>query len=177
MNLLENEILKLRALERDDLDLLFSVENNSTHWEVSDTLAPFSRDVLLRYIENAHLDLYEAKQLRLVITRSSDKRVVGLIDLYDFNPHHKRAGIGILILNQFKRKGYASKAMDLFLHYIFNHLDLHQIYANIPVKNKASLSLFQTKDFREIGIQKEWIRRRGSFDHVALYQKINPNHK
>ena len=97
MNLLENEILKLRALERDDLDLLFSVENNSTHWEVSDTLAPFSRDVLLRYLENAHLDLYEAKQLRLVITRSSDKRVVGLIDLYDFNPHHKRAGIGILI--------------------------------------------------------------------------------
>ncbi|UCE94530.1 MAG: GNAT family N-acetyltransferase [Flavobacteriaceae bacterium] len=177
MKLLENETLKLRALERDDLDLLFSVENNSAHWEVSDTLSPFSRDVLLRYIENAHLDLFEAKQLRLVITRTSDKCVLGLIDLFDFNPNHKRAGIGILILNQYKRKGYASEALDIFINYVFGHLDLHQIYASIPLNNKASMSLFKTKGFQEIGIQKEWIRRRGEFEHVALYQKINPDHK
>jgi len=177
MNLLENELIKLRPLEPIDLDLLFSIENDSQYWEVSNTLVPFSRDILSKYLKNAHQDIYEAKQLRLVITRQSDAMIIGLIDLFDFNPQHQRAGIGILILNKFQREGYAGSTLDLFLKYAFEHLDLHQLYANIPVSNVKSLQLFSKMNFEEVGTQKGWIKVKGKFVDVIKLQLLNPNHR
>ncbi len=177
MNLLENELIKLRPLEPSDLDLLFSLENDSRYWEVSNTLVPFSRDLLTQYLKNAQQDIFEAKQLRLVITRKSDEKILGLIDLFDFNPQHERAGIGILILNKFQRQGYAKDTLELFLNYAFVHLDLHQIYANIPIDNKSSLELFSKLNFKEIGIKKSWIKVKGKFKDVVILQILNPNHK
>lgn len=176
MSLLESNTIKLRALEPDDLDLLFSVENNTQFWDISNTLRPYSRDLLRKYLQNAHMDIFEAKQLRLVITKKSDKTVLGLIDLFDFNPHHSRAGIGIIILKKYQKKGYAIAALEIFLNYAFQHLDLHQLYANIPLSNKKSMSLFKKMQFKEVGIQKDWIKLKGEFEDVALLQIINSNH-
>jgi diamine N-acetyltransferase len=176
MGLLENDVISLRALEPDDLDLLFSVENDSHFWEISNTLAPYSRDLLGKYLKNAHQDIYEAKQVRLVISRKSDNCILGLADLFDFNPQHNRAGIGILILKKYQQQGYASKALQVFVNYAFEHLDIHQLYANIPVTNKGSLHLFHKFNFQQIGIQKEWIKVKGKFHDVILLQLINPKH-
>ena len=113
--MLENDIIKLRALESDDIDLLYEWENNISIWMISNTLVPFSKYILKKYIENSHHDIYENKQLRLMIdvkTRTKGIKVhdtvklsmpglrsVGCIDLFDFDPYHNRAGIGILINN------------------------------------------------------------------------------
>jgi len=176
MSLLENHKIKLRALEPDDLDTLFSVENSSDLWDVSNTLVPYSRDLLKKYIDNAHQDIYEAKQLRLVISNQKDHMIVGLIDLFDYDPLNQRAGIGILILKPFRHKGFASSALKQFTEYAFDHLDLHQLYANIPSDNQNSLDLFEKLNFLHIGTQKDWIKRKGEFKHVERYQFINPNH-
>lgn len=176
MNLLENELVKLRSLETDDLDLLFSIENDSRFWEVSNTLTPYSRDLLTQYLKNAHQDIYEAKQLRLVIINKADNTIVGLIDLFDFNPQHERAGIGILILNKYQRQGYAKSSLELFLKYAFQHLDLKQIYANIPIDNVSSLDLFRKVNFKEIGTKKDWIKTKGKFKDIIMLQILNPYH-
>ena len=176
MKLLENDIIKLRALETEDLDFLFSVENDPQFWEVSNTLAPYSRQLLGQYLKNAHQDIFEAKQLRLVISKKKDSTVLGLVDLFDFNPQHKRAGIGILVLKKYQQKGYAAQALEVFIRYAFEHLDLHQLYANIPVSNEKSLHLFQKLNFLEIGIKKDWIKVKNQFQDVTLLQLINPNH-
>lgn len=176
MHLLENDKIRLRALEAEDLDLLFTVENNPQFWEVSNTLTPYSRQLLEKYLENSHQDIYEAKQLRLVISGIDNNDTFGLIDLFDFNPYHNRAGIGILILQNYQHNGYASSALELFLRYTFDHLDMHQLYANIPVSNTNSLKLFEKLNFVNIGIQKDWIKVKGKYQNVALLQIINPNH-
>lgn len=176
MGLLKNDKVKLRALEPDDLDLLFSVENSSDLWEISNTITPFSKDLLKKYIDNAHQDIFEAKQLRLVVTDVKNSMTVGLIDLFDYDPKHQRAGIGILILNQYRHKGFASSALGLFLEYAFKHLDLHQLYANIPSHNQHSLELFKKLNFNPIGTQKDWIKIKGEFKDVERFQIINPNH-
>ena len=176
MKLLENDIISLRALESQDLDLLFSIENDPLFWEVSNTLAPYSRQLLGQYLKNADQDIFEAKQLRLVIARKEDKTALGLVDLFDFNPHHQRAGIGILILKKHQQNGYALNALEVLLQYAFEHLDIHQLYANIPVSNKNSLRLFEKLNFIEVGIQKDWIKVKGRFQDVALLQLINSNH-
>jgi len=171
--MLQNKHIKLRALEPEDLEFLFSVENNNNCWEVSGTQTPFSKYILKKYIENAHQDIYEAKQLRLVIIDISTNERIGLIDFFDFNPQHHRTGIGILILEKYKNKGFATQALNLSIDYSFNQLNLHQIYANILIDNTKSINLFKKLNFHEIGTKKDWIMSEGKFKDVILFQLIN----
>lgn len=173
MKFLQNKKVKLRALEKEDLEFLFEIENNESFWEVSGTLSPFSKDILKQYLSNAHQDIFEAKQLRLVIIDSSSNENIGLVDLFDFNPQHRRAGIGILILKKYQNTGYASETLQLFINYAFNTLNIHQIYANIPTDNEPSMNLFNKMQFQCIGTKKDWVISNGEFKDVNLYQLIN----
>jgi diamine N-acetyltransferase len=107
--------IQLRALEPEDLGFLYDVENNESFWNVSNTETPFSRFILTQYITNSHQDIYEAKQLRLVVEEKKSKKNVGFIDLFDFSPQHKRAGIGILIIKNKQQKGFANEALELLI--------------------------------------------------------------
>ena len=168
---LKSKNINLRALESEDLNFLFTTENNSDFWEVSSTQTPFSKYILTQYIANSHQDIYEAKQLRLIIEHNN--RPIGMIDLFDFNPQHKRAGIGILILKEFQNKGFASQALTLFIKYAFTNLQLHQLYANITTDNKTSIALFSKHDFSKIGVKKDWIITNNTFKDEVLFQLIN----
>lgn len=172
MQQLQGNTIRLRALEPGDIDFLYTIENDPLFWEVSSTLAPYSRQLLEQYIANAHLDIYTAKQLRLVIVKKESKQLVGMIDLFDFNPQHRRAGIGILITKDQQGKGYASEALALVISYCFDHLHLHQIYANITSDNEASLALFKKFDFQQVGIKKDWIQSKNVFKDEVLFQRL-----
>jgi diamine N-acetyltransferase len=172
---LHNELVRLRPLEPEDLEWIYQLENDESVWEASHTQTPYSRFLIKQYLENAHLDIYEAKQLRLVIENSVNHEVVGLIDLFEFDPQHRRAGIGILITEQSERgKGFGKAALRAVVDYAFTKLHLHQLYANIDTENTISLRLFTTFGFREVGIKKEWILRNQRYLDEALYQLINP---
>ncbi len=173
MKTLHGKHITLRALEPEDLPFLYHIENDESFWEVSHTQAPFSKFILKQYLNNAHLDIYEAKQLRLVIELKEKGSSIGLIDLFDFNPQHKRAGIGILIQPAFQNNGYASETLDLLVQYCFSHLQLHQLYANITSDNINSLTLFQRKHFTKVGIKKDWIFSQGKYKDEILFQLID----
>ncbi len=172
MKTLQGNFVKLRALEPEDLEFLFQIENNEIFWEVSHTQTPFSKYVLKNYLDNAHLDIYETKQLRLIIEEVSSEKKVGMIDLFDFNPQHKRAGIGILIHPDFQQKGFASEALSLLIRYSFSHLQLYQLYANILTDNEKSLLLFNKHGFKKVGIKKDWIFSDGKMKDEILFQLI-----
>jgi len=169
---LKGVAIYLRALEPEDLEFIYKVENDERIWEVSNTQSPYSRFLIKQYLENAHLDIYEAKQLRLVIC-TNKAEVIGLIDLYDFNPLFRRAGIGILIIDQKQRsKGYGKEALQLIMKYGKSHLHLHQLYASINEDNKISQDLFTKADFKYIGQRKDWTLVNGAFKNENLYQHI-----
>ena len=169
---LKGQNISLRAVEPDDIDVLYAWENDVENWNVSNTQTPFSRFVLEQYITSAHEDLYTAKQLRLIICDTENKPV-GSIDLFDFEPNHLRAGIGILIAGKDdRRKGYASEALDLLITYCFETLNLHQIYCNITTDNESSILLFQKHGFQITGIKKQWIRENTVYKDELLLQLI-----
>jgi len=172
MEHLKGSNIILRALEPEDLKFLYDIENNDSFWEVSHTQTPFSKYILKQYIENAHLDIFEAKQLRLLIEEKSTKKQIGMIDLFDFNPQHKRAGVGILIHPHFQQNGFASEALSLLIKYAFTYLNLHQLYANITADNTKSIALFTKYQFEKIGVKKEWILSEGKFKDEILFQLI-----
>jgi len=173
MQALTGKKIHLRALEPQDIDFLFAVENDESYWEVSSTQTPFSRFILEQYIANAHQDIHEVKQLRLIIVENESNKNVGFIDLFDFIPQHRRAGVGILIIDSEQHKGYASEALQLLIDYSFKQLNLHQLFANITSDNTKSLSLFKKHNFLKVGIKKEWVFFKGNFKDEVLFQLIN----
>ena len=175
MNYLENDIIKLRAPEPSDLDLLYKWENDTETWISGNTLTPFSRHILAKYIETAHLDIFETSQLRLMIDLKSDNmRTLGSIDLFDFDSFNRRAGVGILIAEKADRgKGYAREALKVLVVYCFELLGMHQLYCNIESDNKASLNLFKNQGFQIIGLKKDWLLRKNKYADEYLLQLIN----
>ena len=169
---LQGRHIALRALEPEDLQFLFQTENNVRFWEMSHTQVPFSKHILKRYLENAHQDIYESKQLRLMIVEREREQPVGMIDIFDFNPQHQRAGIGIIIEETYQRKGFAFEVLQIFIDYCFSHLNLHQLYANIVRDNLKSIALFKKVGFSFVGEKKDWLYIRGKYKSELLFQLI-----
>lgn len=171
---LKGQNIYLRALEPEDLDFVYAIENDESIWNVSNTQTPYSRFLIRQYLENAHQDIYEAKQLRLAICQNDNFSAIGLIDLFDYDPRNNRAGIGILIQNKENRgNGNGSEALQLLINYAFTHLNLHQLYANIDTENEISLKLFTTFGFQLIGTKKQWNLVNGNYADESLFQLIN----
>ncbi len=162
--------LKLRALEPNDLEMVYDIENDKSLWVYSNTTSPFSRHTLKKFIENSHLDIIEHKQLRLVI--ADDDNSYGFIDLYDYDFINRRVGLGIIIFKKYRSKGIGLISLQLTEDYLLEHVPIHQVYANISSTNKESISLFEKSDFVNVGLKKDWIFYNNQFNDELLFQKI-----
>ncbi|MET1259691.1 GNAT family N-acetyltransferase [Flagellimonas sp. DF-77] len=172
MPLLNGTYCFLRALEPADLDFLYQLENDTAIWELSGTVTPYSKGVLREYLKHAHRDIYEVKQLRLGIC-TKESGLIGLIDLFDFDPRNKRVGLGIVVLEEAQRnQGVGGEAIGLVTDYAFAVLDMNQVYANILEDNQRSLHLFAKMGFTHGGTKKEWVRSGSGFKDELLYQKF-----
>lgn len=170
---LKGDNIYLRALEPEDLEFIHAIENDESIWEISNTQTPYSRFLIKQYLEHAHKDIFEVKQLRLVISNYKDV-ALGMIDLFDFDFKNRRAGVGILVKESSDRlKGYGKEALGLLINYVFTHLDLNQLYCNISEENEASIKLFESKGFEKIGLKKDWNYVNGSYKNEYLFQLIN----
>jgi len=170
---LSNDTVSLRAIEPEDIELLYTWENDPGIWEVSHTLVPYSRYILALYIKNADKDIYESKQLRMMIDEPGG-RTIGAVDLFDFDPFHLRAGIGLLIYNhQDRSKGYASAALELIITYGFNKLNIHQLYVNVESGNNISIALFEKHSFKICGIKKDWLRYGSGWKDEIMMQLMS----
>ncbi len=172
---MKNERVLLRALEPSDIDFIYQLENDISVWHVSNTIAPFSRYAIEQYVLNSDQDIFTLKQLRLIIESSdvAPSKRIGTIDVFDFDPQHKRAGIGIIIIEEEQHKGYALEAMKLVVDYCFKTLGLHQIFCNISAENQVSINLFEKMGFTNCGVKKEWILYNDSWQDELIFQLIN----
>lgn len=165
----EVENILLRAIEPADLEMLYHWENDPAVWRVSGTMAPISRDRLARFISEQVYDLYATRQMRLMV--DVDNVAVGCVDIFDFEPLHRRFGIGILIYaDEHRRRGYARRVIDMVKEYARNTLDLRQIWVTIDEDNPASVALFEGCGFTLSARRREWINRGGKFIDELEYQ-------
>lgn len=173
--MLNKNNISLRAVEPEDIDLLMKWENDPDSWHLSNTIIPFSRHDIEQFVLLADKDIFSTKQVRLMIFLEIDNtlRTIGCVDLFDFVPLHKRAGVAILIDKNYRDKGYASNAIDLLKDYAFNTLHLHQLYCNIEDDNDVSLALFKKKKFKISGLKKDWNLKSGKWVDEYHLQLIN----
>lgn len=159
----------LRALEPEDLDILYEIENDVMEWGVSCTNVPYSRYALKDYIANNSYDIYTDKQLRQIIS-NEEGIFLGIVDLINFDPRHLRAEISILVKKQYRRKEIAKQALGLLIEYSKTILHINQLYAIIPENNVASINLFSGLGFEKTSILYQWLHDGDKFQNALIYQ-------
>lgn len=163
--------IRLRAMEPEDIDLLYSIENLQHEWYNGATTMPYSRDVLRQYILSTTGDIFIDKQLRLII-ETTDGAPVGLIDLTSFDPKNLHAEVGIAILPSHRHKGIASQALCQLEEYAGHTIHLHQLYAIVPDINNYSLQLFKKRGFKVVANLQDWLFDGKNYQNAQLLQKI-----
>ena len=170
--MLRGHICSLRAVEPQDLELLCRWENDPSLWTVSGTIEPFSHYSIEQFIQEQQAGIYRCGQLRLMIDDTAGE-TIGAIDLFDFEPQHERAGVGILVYDPAQRgKGYGAEALALLEEYARTVLRLRQLWCNVLADNVPSLTLFERAGFRRVGVKKEWIRTPEGYKDEVLLQKL-----
>ena len=172
-NYLNNDRIYLRAVEPEDLDIMYEMENDPEMWDVSSFTVPYSKYLLKQYIEGNQNDIYSDKQLRLMINRKSDNQVLGTIDIADFVPLHSRAAVGIAIHSHFRHEGYAKDALMLLCDYVFDFLKIHQLYAHISIENQDSVALFNSCGFMRTGMLIDRLKTKNGYVDAIIMQKTN----
>lgn len=169
---LQNDNLRLRALEPADIDILMKWENDTSLWEYGDTITPYSRYQLANFLKNYDGDIFSSKQLRLIIEEQTTHTIVGTIDLFDFDFFNSRVAVGILIEKEYRQRGYAAQALSITVEYVEQFLGIHQCYAIIPEYNTASVSLFTSCGFKSSGKLCHWFHRNDTWHDALLLQHI-----
>lgn len=166
--------MHLRPIEPEDLEFLYNIENNMQLWEVSNSDAPYSRFALKQYIASTS-SIYESGELRLIIdlAKAEDaSKPIGIIDLMNYSPLNARAEVGIALLKEYRKQGYASQALQQMETFAVNKLRIHCLYAWITSNNKDSLSLFHNAAYKHVANLPDWHYIGGKYIETALFQKI-----
>ena len=146
--MLKSPQISLRLLEDNDLEFLYSIENNPYNKKYGIDNGYISKKTLKAYIKNSGADISIYGQQRFVIVL--DNISIGLIDLFDFDQINRSASVGVIVINEYQNKNYGSKALELLISYSWNKLDLLSLYVNINPANNISISLFNKFYFKKI---------------------------
>ena len=162
---------RLRALEPEDVDLLYIWENDVEVWRVSGTMAPLSYDMLQRFVQEQNYDLCTTRQMRLMV--DVEGRAVGTVDIFDYDPQHQRFGIGVLIYAaDDRRRGYARAAVEAVVRYARSVLGLRQVWVQISADNVPSILLFESLGFDRCAHRRDWLRCGREYVDVYDYQLL-----
>lgn len=162
--------ITLRAMEPEDLDLLYRIENDRALWDCGTTNVPYSRYTLHRYIAETQNNIYADEQVRLMI-ENDEHQTVGIIDLMRFDPRNQRAELGIVILKAHRGRGYAAAAVRRMAEHCRNVLHLHQLYSVVAADNTQSLQLFRSVGFTEGARLQDWLCQGGEY-HDAVFMQL-----
>jgi len=168
---LENNKLILRAVEPEDLEVLYIWENMPLFWKTGNTRQPYSKFALKEYVSQVNSNIYETGQLRLMMVAKASGETVGTVDLFDFDIHHSRVALGLFVAPQHQGKGFAKAALQLVESYVFNFLKINQLYCHIAAGNKASINMFTKENFTKTKLA-NWIKSESGCEDVFVFQQF-----
>ena len=158
----------LRALEPEDLELIYRIENDPQFWHYGASTVPYSRYVLRQYLSSSQNDIFTDGQVRLVIEYNG--QAVGFADLTNFDAIHLRAEIGLAILPEYQGKHIGQAAVAALCNYA-RRLHLHQLYAIIATTNEPATRLFKLLAFDPSALLRDWLRAEDDYVNAIVWQK------
>jgi [ribosomal protein S5]-alanine N-acetyltransferase len=113
------------------------------------------------------------------IELKSEKRIIGGIDLHNFNNVQGKAEVGYWIGEKYWRKGYGSEALEALLEFGFKKLKLRRIEAEIFKGNPSSGKLLEKYNFKREGMKRKAVKSRanGKIYDAIIYGLLREEYK
>lgn len=141
------EVLKLRALERDDLRFIHNLNNNKnvmTYWFEE----PYESFDELEELYNKHI--HDNAERRFVVENST-QQLIGLFELIEINYIHRSAEFQIIVAPDYQGQGFATEILNKALDYSFTILNLHKVYLLVAIENEVAVHIYEKAGFIEEG--------------------------
>lgn len=167
---LENEIVKLKPLELNDLSGILEAASYPEIWSHMSTTIEKIVDVN-NFVENALLMRRNKTEFPFVIVDKKTGEIIGSTRFMDIDDTHQRVEIGTTWLTPaYWRTAINTNCKYLLLQYCFEILLLHRVQIKTDHENIQS-----QKAIERIGATKEgvlrnhMIRRDGTTRHTVMY--------
>ncbi|MBD1577196.1 MULTISPECIES: spermidine N1-acetyltransferase [Vibrio] len=161
-----SDSIRIRALEKDDLRFIHSLNNNRSvmsYWFEE----PYESFMELEslYVKHIH-DLNE----RRFIAENGDREHVGLVELVEINYIHRTAEFQIIIAPYFQGRGYAREIIDRAVNYAFKILNVNKLYLQVSDENEKAVYLYESFGFKQEGLLIEEFFMNGQYRNaIRMY--------
>jgi RimJ/RimL family protein N-acetyltransferase len=162
----------MRALEIDDCQMLLELINDpETEYLLGGWSFPVSYQMQVDWLSGLSND---KETLRCVIESKDDKTAIGTVILSSIDYKNGSAEIQIKISDKGQRgKGYGSDAIYAIIKYGFEELRLNCIYARVSNHNVASKNLFVKCGFKQEGLLRQRLFKRGQYIDIVVLSILN----
>lgn len=140
-------MIRLRALERDDLRFVHHLTNNRrvmSYWFEE----PYESFVELEDLYLKHI--HDQSERRFIAESTSGERI-GLVELVEITYIHRRAEFQIIISPENQGKGYGFTVTRLAIDYAFRVLNINKLYLVVSTENEAAIAIYRACGFVEEG--------------------------
>ncbi|MCE7739341.1 MAG: GNAT family N-acetyltransferase [Candidatus Heimdallarchaeota archaeon] len=179
----EGEKVRLRSLEKSDLDDIMK------HWNTYEsrvglgTVIPMSTMMEEEFIQNSHEKAKSGRGYNFAIETLETKEFLGTCGIEDIMQVNRSAAIGISIHNpENHNKGYDTDAMICLLKVGFLVLNFHRLELMVMDYNKSAIHVYEKIGFKEVGLKREAHFLQGKYHDVYMmdilakeFKKLYPN--
>jgi diamine N-acetyltransferase len=97
---------------------------------------------------------------------------VGCVELYNYDPVNRRAAVGLVVSNEYRRQGYGTIMIQALSKFCIENTSLHQVYADIAATNTPSINIFQRAGYQHCATLRDWVVRSNHYINTYRYQLI-----
>lgn len=160
----------LRALERDDLETLYSWWNDPGLWRLIGSPSRIaSSDELEAWLEG-ELDKTSPQEGRTFAIDDETDQLIGTAWYGAYEATDRQATVGLYLgESDVRGKGYGTDALATLCGYLFDELGLHKARLYVACENLAALAVYRKLGFVEEGRLRDHRFYGGSFhDFVVM---------
>jgi RimJ/RimL family protein N-acetyltransferase len=165
----EGKAIRLRAVEPMDWEILFQWNQDSERSRCLDyPYFPKSRELIKKWVEQ-HAVTNPLNDEFYFLIESYNNEILGSINTHHCDMRIGNFMYGIAIGEEHKRRGYATEAIYLVLHYFFKELRYQKVTVHIHSFNDPSINLHQRLGFQMEGRIRRVVFTRGEFFDLLVF--------
>jgi RimJ/RimL family protein N-acetyltransferase len=165
--MLEGTLVRLRALEPEDLDREYAWINDPEVTRFLSMRYPTSRAAEERWLRDRPANDF-ANGLFLAI-ETKDGVHIGNISLQDVNPEDRKAGLGIMIGDkEYWANGYGTDAIVTLVRFGFGEMNLNRIWLHVFEFNERAQACYKKSGFTEEGRLRQHYYGQGRYWDVVV---------
>ncbi len=164
------EMVRLRALEMEDLDNIMKYWNTLELRQYLDNQMPMSRNTERQWLERSTtMDPWRDGGMTLAVEDKKTGEFLGTVSLFRIQKQHKRAEFGIAIHKpENLGKGYGTDTARVMLWIAFQILGLNSVHLITLDTNERAQRAYEKAGFRKAGIFRQGAFVKGAFHDFII---------